>query len=162
SIKKLSPGTISLWCRLLQEVPDSRLVIKSGGLDSAHAQDHIRELIRAEDIDDERVELLERIESKADHLAAYEMLDVALDTVPYNGTTTTCEALWQGVPVVSLAGDRHASRVGLSLLSAVGLGELVGTTPGQFVSIAAALARNGARLVDYRRGLRDAMERSPL
>jgi predicted O-linked N-acetylglucosamine transferase (SPINDLY family) len=162
SIKKLTPSTIELWCRLLREVEHSRLIIKSGGLSSQHAQDHLRGLIRSHDIDDGRFELHDRIDSKAEHLAAYSQLDLALDTFPYHGTTTTCEALWQGVPVVSLVGDRHASRVGLSLLSAVGLADLATSTPDDFVRVAAALARDPSRLAELRRTLRPNMQRSPL
>lgn len=162
SIKKLTPGTIALWCRLLNEVEGSRLIIKSGGLSSQHAQDHLRALIRSHEIEDDRFELHDRIDSKVEHLAAYSQLDIALDTFPYNGTTTTCEALWQGVPVVSLIGDRHASRVGLSLLSALGLPELAAATEDEFVATAAALARDSDRLADLRRTMRPQMQRSPL
>jgi len=87
---------------------------------------------------------------------------VALDTYPYHGTTTTCEALWMGIPVVSLAGRTHVSRVGVSLLSNVGLPELIAETPEQYVHIAADLAKDVPRLAELRRTLRGRMQASPL
>jgi predicted O-linked N-acetylglucosamine transferase (SPINDLY family) len=162
SVKKLTPGTITLWCRLLAAVPHSRLLIKSGGLSSERAQAHIRSLTSGAGIDDRRVELLDKIESKSEHLAAYDRLDVALDTFPYNGTTTTCEALWQGVPVVSLVGNVHAARVGLSLLSAVGHPEWAVSTPEEFIRTAAALAADAPQLKRLRGELRTQMATSPL
>ena len=84
-----------------------------------------RERLAQAGLDLARVELIERTADVAAHLALYQGIDVALDTFPYHGTTTTCEALWMGVPVVTLAGDRHASRVGVSLLQAAGHPEWV-------------------------------------
>jgi len=162
SIKKLTVRTIGLWCRLLKEVPDSRLVIKSSGLSSAAAQEHISGLLRGAGIDEERFELLDKMESKVEHLSAYEMLDVALDTFPYHGTTTTCEALWQGVPVVSQVGEVHAARVGLSLLSAIGHPEWTAKSEDEYIAIAAGLGRDPAKLARIRSGLRQEMARSPL
>ena len=87
--------------------------------------------------------------------------DVALDAFPYHGTTTTCDALWMGVPVVTLAGDRHVSRVGVSLLTAVGLEHLIAPTEDAYVQAACAFA-NQSTLRDLRTTLRPRMERSPL
>jgi predicted O-linked N-acetylglucosamine transferase (SPINDLY family) len=100
--------------------------------------------------------------SMADHLAAYGRIDVALDTFPYNGATTTCDALWMGVPTVTLAGDTHAGRIGVSLLNAIGLGELVAQTPQQYIEIASGLAADAPRLAELRRGMRARVENSPL
>ncbi|MGD0465031.1 MAG: hypothetical protein ABSB74_21315, partial [Tepidisphaeraceae bacterium] len=96
------------------------------------------------------------------HLELYHRVDLALDTYPYHGTTTTCEALWMGVPVVSLAGRTHASRVGVSLLSNVGLPEFIARTPQQYVQIATGLAGDLPRLAELRRTLRPRMQASPL
>jgi predicted O-linked N-acetylglucosamine transferase (SPINDLY family) len=89
-------------------------------------------------------------------------VDISLDTFPYHGTTTTCEALWMGVPVVTLMGDRHVARVSGSLLAAIGRGEWVAHTPDDYVRIAIALATSPEKLGSVRAGLRDEIRNSPL
>jgi protein O-GlcNAc transferase len=110
----------------------------------------------------DRVRLLRPLPDSLAHLAAYQQIDIALDPFPYNGTTTTCEALWMGVPVVTLRGDRHAGRVGASLLTQIGLSDLIASSVGDYVEIAAALAEDPARLNELRRSLRPRMAASPL
>jgi predicted O-linked N-acetylglucosamine transferase (SPINDLY family) len=97
-----------------------------------------------------------------DHLALYGRVDIALDTFPYHGTTTTCEALWMGVPVVTRAGETHASRVGVSLLTNAGVAELVATSDESYVEVATTLARDFPRLAGLRATLRERMAASPL
>ncbi|MEO6436110.1 MAG: hypothetical protein ABIP55_10160 [Tepidisphaeraceae bacterium] len=97
-----------------------------------------------------------------DHLDAYKVIDVALDTFPYNGTTTTCEALWMGAAVLSRVGQTHVARVGLSLLTTVGLAEFATETDEAFVAVAVGLASDRARLTDLRRGLRERVAKSRL
>jgi predicted O-linked N-acetylglucosamine transferase (SPINDLY family) len=109
-----------------------------------------------------RVELNGRVREVGEHLAAYAGIDVALDPFPYHGTTTTCEALWMGVPVVTRAGDRHSSRVGVSLLTAVGRTEWIAPDADAYVRIAAGLAADPRRLAQERAGLRAAMRESLL
>jgi predicted O-linked N-acetylglucosamine transferase (SPINDLY family) len=99
---------------------------------------------------------------KKDHLSLYSRIDIGLDPFPYNGTTTTCEALWMGVPVVALVGDRHAGRVGASILHRIGLAELTATSVGEYIGLAEALARNSHRLQEMRSGLRSRMRSSEL
>jgi len=99
---------------------------------------------------------------RREHMGSYALVDIALDTFPYNGTTTTCEALWMGVPVVTLVGRTHAGRVGASLLSRVGLDELVTSSPDDYVAAAAKLARDLPGLAHLRSGLRAQVARSPL
>jgi predicted O-linked N-acetylglucosamine transferase (SPINDLY family) len=108
------------------------------------------------------VELLCPTPSIASHLAAYRRVDIALDTFPYHGTTTTCEALWMGVPVVTRAGRTHASRVGVSLLTNVGLPEMIAADEDAYARIAVRLAADEARLAELRSGLRGRMAASPL
>lgn len=162
AIKKLSSPTAELWASVLHAVPTSRLVIKSEGLQAKAARERVRTLLKQQGIPEVRVELVERMASKEDHLRAYGGIDIALDTFPYNGTTTTCEALWQGVPVVTRMGDVHASRVSASLLSAVGVPELIARDDAEFVRIAAELAGDPERLRALRTGLRARMAASPL
>ncbi|HWA24433.1 MAG TPA: hypothetical protein VG734_02075, partial [Lacunisphaera sp.] len=92
----------------------------------------------------------------------YRRVDISLDTFPYHGTTTTCEALWMGVPVVTLMGDRHVSRVSGSLLTAVGRAEWVAKDPDEYVRIAAQLANDPVALAVARAGLREQMSKSSL
>src|SRR5262249_23608062 len=101
-------------------------------------------------------------DSAAGHLGRYREVDVGLDTYPYNGTTTTCEALWMGVPVVTLAGPTHVSRVGASLLRRLALDELVAHSPEHCCARAAARAADAARVRGLRQGLRARMQASPL
>ena len=98
----------------------------------------------------------------AEYFRLYDRIDIGLDPFPYAGGTTTCDALWMGVPVVSLAGQTAVGRAGLSILSNVGLPELVARTPEEYVRIAAGLAGDLPRLADLRAGLRDRLQRSPL
>jgi protein O-GlcNAc transferase len=97
-----------------------------------------------------------------DHLSLYARVDIALDTFPYNGTTTTCEALWMGVPVISLAGDRHAGRVGMSLLTQAGLPELIAKTFEDYLDVATGLATDLPRLAALRATLREQLRHSPI
>jgi len=157
---KVTDRTLRAWGRLLAAVPDGRLVLKGHGLGLDIFQGDIRRRLAAAGIPPERVELVERTRTIGEHLASYARVDVALDTFPYNGTTTTCEALWMGVPVVALAGDRHAARVGASLLAAVGRADWVARDEDEYVAKAAALARSAPS--GPRTALREAMRQSPL
>jgi predicted O-linked N-acetylglucosamine transferase (SPINDLY family) len=113
-------------------------------------------------VDSRRVTLLGFVHGLEQQLAVYHQVDVALDPFPYNGTTTTCEALWMGVPVVTLRGDRHAGRVGASLLTQAGLPELIGVNVENYVDIAAALAADPARLKSLRATMRARIAASSL
>ncbi|MBK7686825.1 MAG: FkbM family methyltransferase, partial [Rhodocyclaceae bacterium] len=160
---KISDETLALWSQILQQVPNSRLGVKSvSGVSDDHGQNSLLEQMRQSGIDTDRVVLLPPYAAIEDHLAAYHRLDIALDTLPYCGTTTTCEALWMGVPVVTLRGDRHASRVGASLLTSIGLDELIGETPDDYVRIAANLAQDPDRLTRLRASMRQKMSASAL
>jgi predicted O-linked N-acetylglucosamine transferase (SPINDLY family) len=110
----------------------------------------------------DRIELIGATASRAEHLALYGRVHVALDTVPYNGTTTTCEALWMGVPVIALSGDRHAARVSETVLRAAGHPEWVAGTESAYVDLAAGLARDRAQLAQARHSLRGELRASPL
>jgi predicted O-linked N-acetylglucosamine transferase (SPINDLY family) len=96
------------------------------------------------------------------HLARYRQIDIGLDVFPYNGTTTTCEALWMGVPVVTLAGKSHVARVGASILHRAGLSELTSSGTEEYLEIARALALNAPRLRELRLGMRGRLQASSL
>ena len=113
-------------------------------------------------IEKERLLLQGQTPAYHDHLQSYHQVDIGLDTFPYHGTTTSCEALWMGVPVVTLAGDRHVSRVGVTLLTNVGLAELVARDEQEYVKLAVSLAQDVNRLGWLRGNLRQGMKNSPL
>ncbi len=159
---KLSESTVELWAALLLRLPGARLLLKGQAFGDAGACAHTRERFTRRGVAGERLELLARIDDPAGHLAAYRRVDIGLDPCPYNGTTTTCEALWMGVPVVTLLGDRHAGRVGASLLAGAGLEELVARDRQGYLDIATALAGDPARLAGLRAGLRARLSASRL
>lgn len=160
--KKYSPQTLDAWGEILKRAPDSRLYLKHPRFRMEDVRDHFIAEFRARGVDPERVELALKVDDTAGHLAAYDHLDLALDPFPYHGTTTTCEALWMGVPTLTLAGDRHATRVGASLMHAVGLDELVTDSVDHYVELAVALAGDPARMTRLRAGLRERVAGSPL
>ena len=159
---KINAEVIALWGQLLHAVPGSRLLLKNPSLSDPATADYCRTRFAEHAIGTEHLELIGLAATTEAHLGTYRRVDIALDTFPYNGTTTTCEALWMGVPVVALAGHSHAGRVGVSLLNCVGLSDLVGRDPQDYLARAAALAENPARLSGLRQRLRDTVNASPL
>jgi predicted O-linked N-acetylglucosamine transferase (SPINDLY family)/predicted SAM-dependent methyltransferase len=160
---KIGHECVDLWCRVLRANPRSRLIIKSFfGADDPELCRELKQQFVDHGIEADRIEILGRIAAVNEHLAVYHKVDIALDSFPYHGTTTTCEALWMGLPVVTLAGDRHASRVGVSLLNNVGLGEFVAPTPDDYLRIATELATNPARLAELRSSMRERVAASRL
>jgi protein O-GlcNAc transferase len=159
---KVSAFTFDAWAALLARLPRAQLLLKG----KPFADDGTRALflqrLGERGVAVDRVELMAPLPDPAAHLAAYRQVDIGLDPFPYNGTTTTCEALWMGVPVVTLRGDRHAGRVGASLLTQIGLSDLIANSADEYVAIAAALAEDPARLNELRRSLRPCMAASPL
>ncbi len=159
---KISPFTVKLWSRILAAVPGSRLLIKSRGLQDPGLCAPFLQRFVAQGIDADRITLMQPTPDSQGHLQTYGQADIALDTFPYNGTTTTMEALWMGVPVVTLAGDRHASRVGASILSTLGLADWVAHSEDEYVNIATRLAADLQALDTLRQSLRSQLSRSPL
>jgi predicted O-linked N-acetylglucosamine transferase (SPINDLY family)/predicted SAM-dependent methyltransferase len=159
---KLSDECLALWSEVLRANPDSRLVIKSIFGEGSEVRDVLLARLGQSGADLARIEIQPPHSSTGEHLAAYHDIDIALDPFPYNGTTTTCEALWMGVPVISLVGDRHAARVGASLLRAAGLDELLADSPESYIRIATELARNTERLATLRASMRERMAGSAL
>ena len=159
---KIGPSTAALWARVMHAVPESRLLLKSTGLSDPAVQRVLRQRFTDAGLPLERVEMVGYTTDQMAHLALYNRVHVALDTVPYNGTTTTCEALWMGVPVITTLGDRHAARVSASLLHAAGFPEWVASDAADFARIAARLASDRTALATLRTGMRDRLRASTL
>jgi protein O-GlcNAc transferase len=162
NLPKLSDETLDLWTQVLLAVPGSQLLLKARGLDDPAVRQGVVARFALAGIDQSRLRFAGRVRGYAGHMAFYGDMDIALDSLPYNGTTTTCEALWMGVPTVTLAGDRHCARVGASLMTRVGLEDLVAQTPEDYVAVAARLAADRVRLADLRAGMRARIQASPL
>lgn len=161
-LPKIGPEVIRAWARLLGRVPRSRLLLKALGLGDPGSRAQVIEAFGREGVPAGRISVLPIEPSLQAHLARYHDMDVALDPFPYNGTTTTLEALWMGAPVVALAGDRHSGRVGASILANAGLANLVARDAANYVDIAAGLAGDAARLAELRRTMRERLAASPL
>ena len=161
-LAKVTPETVAVWAEILDHVPGSRLLMKNRSLADEKTRTRYLRMFTTHGIAAGRIELCSWIASSAGHLGAYGRVDIGLDPFPYNGTTTTCEALWMGVPVITLSGDRHSGRVGASILTRVGLADLVTGSTAAYVEKAVALANDLDRLSTLRGELRGRLERSPL
>jgi protein O-GlcNAc transferase len=159
---KMTPDVLATWSRILLRVPNSKMVIKYQGMDSEFMYELIHGIFTSHDVAKERVIILGRDDSHGDHMGRYNTIDIGLDPFPYNGTTTTLDALWMGVPVVVLAGNTHVSRVGVSQMSNLNLQEMIAQNTDEYVDIATALANDLPRLAALRDGLRQRMATSPL
>lgn len=161
SLAKLDDALLDTFAEVLHATPGARLMVFRNTLDRSVAHRLAAHFARR-GIAPERLRL-ERLQgSGADYLGMYREVDLQLDAFPWNGHATTCESLWMGVPVVSLCGERHATRMGASLLAAVGLPELVARSRAAYVALASALARDVDRLGRLRASLRDRVASSPL
>jgi protein O-GlcNAc transferase len=161
NLSKINERVIALWAQILTALPEARLKLQTRRFDDPGIGERIRERFVAEGIAPARLAL----NGEAFHqalLATYADIDIALDPFPYSGGLTTCEALWMGVPVVTLTGNTFAGRHSTSHLSNVGLPELITTTPEAYVALALALAQDPKRLATLRQGLRERMATSPL
>jgi protein O-GlcNAc transferase len=162
NLAKLSDETAALWAQAVLAVKGGRLALKARALVDDGVRRRVLNRFAACGLPAERIDVQPWALGYADHLSAYAGIDVALDPTPYNGTTTTCEALWMGVPVVSLVGNRHAARVGVDVLNRVGLSRLAADTPAAFVAVAVGLAEDRAGTAALRRALRAKVAASPL
>jgi len=159
---KHNAEVIKLWGALLRTVPDSRIMLKGRGLDRGGLRDATLAAFVAEGVPAERVALRPTVSDQVHHLQQYGEIDVALDPFPYNGVTTTCEALWMGVPVVALRGDRHSGRICASLLTHAGLADWVADTKAAYQAAAVESARDPRRLASLRSGMRERLRASRL
>ena len=155
---KVNEGVLALWVRVLEAVRGSRLLMLCP---EGQTRERVRAFFNARGVMEERVEFVGFL-PRWEYLKLDQRIDIGLDPFPFNGMTTTCDALWMGVPVVTLPGKMPVSRAGLSLLSSVGLGELAASSEEDYVRIVGELAGNLPRLADLRATLRPRMLGSPL
>ncbi len=158
SLAKLTPKMIGIWSRILRALPTARLMILS--VPEGETRVRLRAAFEHHDVSPERLDLKGRLPSE-EFLAAYHLADIALDSFPYHGTTTTCYTLWMGVPIITLAGRSHVARVGVSMLSNLGLERLIARNEQEYVSLAVALAQDPRELATLRASLRERMLASP-
>ena len=153
NIAKLTPHSVGLWARILQAVPGSRLMLKAPSFGDALAQQRYREMFARLGVDPARL-LFRGATPLYDMMGEYGDVDIALDPVPYNGGTTTLQAMWQGVPVVVKAGGHFVSRMGASFMTSAGLPEWVASDDDSYVDIARRMAADRGALLELKRGLR--------
>jgi protein O-GlcNAc transferase len=158
NICKVNDEVLELWGKVLEAVPGSRLILLAP---EGAARERIVERLKREGVEAGRVEFVGR-QSRGEYLKTYQRMDLGLDTFPYNGHTTSLDALWMGVPVVTLAGRTAVGRAGVSQLSNLGMKELIANSKAEYVRIARELGGDLARLVEMRAALRGRMEGSPL
>ncbi|CAL5419645.1 unnamed protein product [Camellia sinensis] len=162
NLAKITPKVLQVWARILCAVPNSRLVVKCKPFCCDSVRQRFLSTLEQLGLESLRVDLLPLILLNHDHMQAYALMDISLDTFPYAGTTTTCESLYMGVPCVTMGGSVHAHNVGVSLLKTVGLGHLVAKNEDEYVQSALQLASDVTALSNLRMGLRDLMSKSPL
>lgn len=162
NLSKINDSVLEVWAAILNSIPNSKLYLKSFTLDDPWVHDKVIARFAKFKVPSQRLILRGIDATLANHLQRYGLVDIALDPFPYNGTTTTCEALWMGVPVISLSGESHRQRVGASILSAIGKHEWIANTSADYISTAINLASNPDLLHDMRQRMRKDISESPL
>jgi protein O-GlcNAc transferase len=162
NLAKVNSEVIKVWAEILRQLPRSRLLLKSKPLADAECRKRYLDMFAAGGIAADRLDLHGWLPTRKDHLKLYDEIDVGLDPFPYNGTTTTCETLWMGVPVVTMLGDRHAGRVGASIMHHAGLEELIACSTDEYIALTVSLAHDRHRLRALRSGLRRKIQASQL
>jgi protein O-GlcNAc transferase len=160
-LAKLNPQVLDLWSRLLQALPESRLLVFRDTLKASTAEFFRQELLQRGILAD-RFELRHEVPKPGGHLSVYADIDISLDVFPWSGHATVCESLWMGVPMVTLRGTRHAGRMVASVLSQAGLSDWIAETPEKYVEVAVRAARDLTSLAELRTNLRRRLQESPL
>jgi predicted O-linked N-acetylglucosamine transferase (SPINDLY family) len=160
--RKISDETLNMWGEILNALPTSRLRVKAIQFDVPEARQRVQNKLQEVGVAPNRIDFIGFVPGQRQHLSFYNSIDIALDTTPYNGTTTTCDALLMGVPVIALRGNSHLSRVTFSLLERIGLGELAACERAGYINAAVALAAQSERLSSLRSCLRSMVLQSPL
>ncbi|MEN8134471.1 MAG: tetratricopeptide repeat protein [Thermodesulfobacteriota bacterium] len=162
NMSKISTEVVRLWAEILNSVTNSRLLLKSSIFANLESKVRYIKMFEAYGIVANRIEILGRLPKKEAHLDLYRKIDIGLDPFPYNGTTTTFEALWMGVPVVTMLGDRHSGRVGASIMNHTGLKELVAESWVEYKNLTVSLAHNIDKLTELRGSIREKLQQSSL
>lgn len=157
NVPKLTQRTLALWARVLKAVPNSRLLLKAPSFSDQGAVELFSQRLSLLGIDLERVEYRGPT-GLTDMMAEYADVDIALDPLPYNGGTTSLQAMWMGVPVITLEGEHFVSRMGASFMRAAGLPEWVAPNEDAYVQIASRMAADRATLLDLKRNLRTRLQ----
>lgn len=161
-LMKLSDHCIGLWAEILRALPTALLVLKNHGLADITVQQYILQRFAQHGISPHQLSLLPHSKTQQAHFLQYQYIDIALDSFPYHGTTTSLEALYMGVPVISLAGTRHGERVGVSILQNLGAPELIAYSDAEYIQKAVNLANNPDLISQYHRDLRPRLRQSVL
>jgi len=160
NLTKITECVVKIWAAILNKLPTSRLVLKNRSFSSQQVYERYLNLFSSHGVEADRVQLCGPTKTYEDHLKAYNQIDIALDTFPYNGTTTTCEALMMSVPVITLAGNMHAGRVGVSLMSQVNLTDYIAQTQEEYIKLALKKANDVEGLGKLRNLLRNQVSTS--
>jgi predicted O-linked N-acetylglucosamine transferase (SPINDLY family) len=155
---KVNEAVVQTWARVLLAVPNSRMIILCG---EGNPRRWVAEIFERGGVSADRIEFIAPL-SSPEYFRLYHRIDLALDTFPYNGHTTTLDGCWMGVPVVTRVGETAVGRGGLSMLFNLGLQELIAASDDHFVTVATEMALDGGRLAELRRTLRERMRASPL
>lgn len=160
NLAKITKEVISLWAKILLHVPSSRLIMVGAPLADTFIKNRYLAMFAKHGVEANRLELLASLPMQ-DYLKLYNRIDIALDPFPHNGHTITCHTLWMGVPVITLAGNRYAARMGASVLSGIGLPNLIAHTPADYLELATTLAKDLDQLAHLRYSMRERMQQSP-
>tara|TARA_Y100001954_G_scaffold91506_1_gene100201 strand:- start:26563 stop:28740 length:2178 start_codon:yes stop_codon:yes gene_type:complete len=160
--RKVSDSCLSLWAKILDSAPGSRLVLKGTTVFDSSSKELTRRRLERQGLNLDQIDWLPLAPTPAEHLQQYSMVDIALDCFPNTGCTTTCEALWMGVPVVTLAGDSYVSRMSTAVLSAAGLYDWVANSYDEYIQIALSKSQSLHQLRSNRSFWRETLKSSPL
>jgi protein O-GlcNAc transferase len=161
NFSKVTPNVFTVWANILEKLPKSCLILKGKSFHDHATCQYVVSMFKQRGIAAERI-ILQSWTPAPKHLESYHQVDIGLDTFPFNGGATTCEAIWMGVPVITRAGIAYAARIGVSLLSNAGLGDLIAKTDEEYVELAVRLATDMEKLQLLRASLRDKILHSPL
>jgi protein O-GlcNAc transferase len=156
---KISESCLNTWAKLLAAIPDARLVLLAG--QSATGAQRLQSRFLEAGVQKDRLELVFRLPA-SEYFEAHQLLDMMLDPFPYNGGVTTCDALWMGVPVLTVAGGSYVSRQGAAIMTNVGLSEFIADTPQKLIDLGRMWSENKSWLADIRSSLRGQMSKSPV